>query len=189
LCDKADDKPWASKLPFPVHVVERVEHLDHVTRQRYVQHFAYHHGYFDGHEREFRGFGMVESWDTGSFEDFSSDAGLFHFEQFDAIEEKLHQPPVYTKTWIHNGRTSDDASRRGVRGGALARRPHGRCRTASCRVGFTVMIKRGRSRWRAGRARTICALDGSARRIHTRSARRRSRFSCGREAAPGTASI
>ncbi|WP_280524075.1 toxin TcdB middle/N-terminal domain-containing protein, partial [Enhygromyxa salina] len=102
LADRRAGKPWATKLPFPVQVVERVESIDHVTRQRYVQHMAYHHGYFDGQEREFRGFGMVESWDTESFEDFSN-AGLFSFEQFDAVEEQLHQPPVYTKSWFHTG--------------------------------------------------------------------------------------
>ncbi|NJK31765.1 MAG: hypothetical protein HC927_04710, partial [Deltaproteobacteria bacterium] len=102
LRDKAAGKPWATKLPFPVHVVERVESIDHVTRQRYVQHFAYHHGYFDGQEREFRGFGMVETWDTESYEDFNGD-GLFTFEQFDTIEENLHQPPVHTKSWFHTG--------------------------------------------------------------------------------------
>ncbi|WP_280524014.1 toxin TcdB middle/N-terminal domain-containing protein, partial [Enhygromyxa salina] len=102
LADRRAGKPWATKLPFPVQVVERVESIDHVTRQRYVQHVAYHHGYFDGQEREFRGFGMVESWDTESFEDFSN-AGLFSFEQFDAVEEQLHQPPVYTKSWFHTG--------------------------------------------------------------------------------------
>jgi RHS repeat-associated protein len=102
LRDKAAGKPWLTKLSFPVHVVERVEHLDYVTRQRYVQHSAYHHGYFDGQEREFRGFGMVETWDTEAFEDFAP-GGLFTFEQFDTIEENLHQPPVYTKSWFHTG--------------------------------------------------------------------------------------
>ncbi|MFV8749406.1 SpvB/TcaC N-terminal domain-containing protein [Nannocystaceae bacterium ST9] len=102
LRDKAAGRPWGTKLSFPVHVVERVEHLDLVTRQRYVQHFSYHHGYFDGQEREFRGFGMVETWDTESFEDFVG-GGLFTFEQFDAVEENLHQPPVYTRSWFHTG--------------------------------------------------------------------------------------
>src|SRR5690606_21691470 len=102
LRDKAAGKPWLTKLPFPVHVVERVEHLDHVTRQRYVQHSAYHHGYFDGQEREFRGFGLVETWDTEGFEDFAG-GGLFSVEQYDHVEENLHQPPVYTKSWFHTG--------------------------------------------------------------------------------------
>ncbi len=102
LRDKAAGKPWLTRLSFPVHVVERVEHLDHVTRQRYVQHFGYHHGYFDGQEREFRGFGMVETWDTEAFEDFAVE-GLFTFEQFDMVEENLHQRPVYTRSWFHTG--------------------------------------------------------------------------------------
>ena len=102
LRDKVAGTPWATKLPFPVHVVERVESIDHVTRQRYVQHYAYHHGFYDGQEREFRGFGLVETWDTESFEDFNN-SGLFTFEQFDTVEENLHQPPIYTKNWFHTG--------------------------------------------------------------------------------------
>ena len=51
----------------PVHVVERVETYDRISRNRFVTRYAYHHGYFDGVEREFRGFGMVEQWDTEEF--------------------------------------------------------------------------------------------------------------------------
>jgi hypothetical protein len=60
LRDKEEGRPWITKLPFTVHVVERVETLDHISRNRFVTRYAYHHGYFDGEEREFRGFGMVE---------------------------------------------------------------------------------------------------------------------------------
>ena len=64
LQDERDGRPWLTRLPFPVHVVERVETIDHLSRNRFVSRHAYHHGYFDGEEREFRGFGMVEQWDT-----------------------------------------------------------------------------------------------------------------------------
>jgi Insecticide toxin TcdB middle/N-terminal region len=57
LADKAEGKPWVTRLPFPVHVVERVETYDRISRNRFVTRYAYHHGYFDGEEREFRGFG------------------------------------------------------------------------------------------------------------------------------------
>ena len=67
LADKAAGKPWVTRLPVPVHVVERVETFDHISRNRFVTRYAYHHGYFDGVEREFRGFGMVEQWDTEEF--------------------------------------------------------------------------------------------------------------------------
>ncbi|WAS90969.1 SpvB/TcaC N-terminal domain-containing protein [Nannocystis punicea] len=101
LRDRLAGRPWATRLPFPVHVVERVEGHDAIARQKFVQTFAHHHGYFDGHEREFRGFGMVEQWDTESYEDFEG-AGLFTFEH-ETVEENLHQPPVHTKTWFHPG--------------------------------------------------------------------------------------
>ena len=64
LADRAAGTPWATRLPFPVHVVERVETYDWISRNRFVTRYAYHHGYYDGTEREFRGFGMVEQRDT-----------------------------------------------------------------------------------------------------------------------------
>src|SRR5439155_24340039 len=56
LADKAAGRPWITRLPFPVHVVERVETYDRISRNRFVTRYAYRHGYFDGVEREFRGF-------------------------------------------------------------------------------------------------------------------------------------
>jgi hypothetical protein len=34
------------------------------------QQYRYHHGYWDGEEREFRGFGMTEQMDTETFEEY-----------------------------------------------------------------------------------------------------------------------
>jgi RHS repeat-associated protein len=102
LRDCEAGRPWVTRLPFAVQVVTRVEQYDAVARRRFVQTYAYHHGFYDGVEREFRGFGMVERWDTESFEDFTHD-GLFSLELFNAVEENLHQPPVHTKTWFHTG--------------------------------------------------------------------------------------
>ncbi len=39
--------PWITRLPFPVQVLERVESFDHIARTRLVNHFRYHHGYYD----------------------------------------------------------------------------------------------------------------------------------------------
>ena len=77
LRDQAEGRPWITKLPFPVHVVERVETYDHISRNRFVTRYAYHHGYFDGVEREFRGFGMVEQWDTEEFAALTARAATF----------------------------------------------------------------------------------------------------------------
>src|SRR5262249_32274306 len=48
LQDKLDGEPWLTRLPFPVHVVERVETHDLISHNRFVTRYAYHHGYFDG---------------------------------------------------------------------------------------------------------------------------------------------
>ena len=98
LQDKLAGKPWITKLPFPVQVIERVETLDRISRNRFVTRYAYHHGYFDGPEREFRGFGMIEQWDT---EQFAALAG--GSIPADNIAAESHVPPVHTKTWFHTG--------------------------------------------------------------------------------------
>ena len=98
LQDKRDGAPWITRLPFPVHVVERVHTYDHISRSRFVTRYAYHHGYFDGVEREFRGFGMVEQWDT---EQIASLA--IGNVPADNIAAASHVPPVHTKTWFHTG--------------------------------------------------------------------------------------
>ena len=64
---------WKTTLPFPVHVVSRVEVIDQFSKGKLITEYRYRHGYWDGAEREFRGFGMVEQRDTESFEVYSSD--------------------------------------------------------------------------------------------------------------------
>jgi RHS repeat-associated protein len=100
LADKLAGKPWITRLPFPVHVVERTETFDHISRNRFVSRYAYHHGYFDGIEREFRGFGMVEQLDTEEFTALSK-GGILPADT--NIDESSHVPPVLTKTWFHTG--------------------------------------------------------------------------------------
>jgi RHS repeat-associated protein len=101
LDDLAAGTPWITKLPFPVQVVERQETRDEVTGTKLVSLYQYHHGYFDGIEREFRGFGLVEQRDTEDFAQFVG-AGLFGGGP-NAVEEELHVPPLHTKTWFHTG--------------------------------------------------------------------------------------
>jgi len=100
LEDLKAGKPWITRIPFPVHVVERVETYDHISRNRFATHYAYHHGYFDGIEREFRGFGMVEQWDT---EEFGALSASDTFPSATNIDEASHVPPVLTRTWFHSG--------------------------------------------------------------------------------------
>lgn len=100
LQDKARGAPWITKLPFPVHVVERADTYDRISGNLFVTRYSYHHGYFDGVEREFRGFGMVEQLDTEEF------AALNATQQFPVgtnVDASSHIPPVLTRTWFHTG--------------------------------------------------------------------------------------
>jgi RHS repeat-associated protein len=105
LAAKLAGTPWITRLPHVVHVVQRTETLDWIGRNRAVTRYAYHHGYFDGYEREFRGFGLVEQWDT---EEYRPDAS---FPDGDALnwDEASWSPPVLTRTWFHTG-VFDDAT-------------------------------------------------------------------------------
>ncbi|KAF2395547.1 SpvB-domain-containing protein, partial [Trichodelitschia bisporula] len=94
LTDKRAGRPWATRLPFPVHCVERVEILDRVANCRYVTRYAYHHGYYDGREREFGGFAAVEQWDTEHFDALQPAAN---------VHTAWHTPPTHTKSWFHTG--------------------------------------------------------------------------------------
>src|SRR5215831_7343863 len=64
---KRTETRWRTPLPFPVQVVARVEAIDELSKGRLTTTYRYHHGYWDGVEREFRGFGMVEQFDSEIF--------------------------------------------------------------------------------------------------------------------------
>jgi RHS repeat-associated protein len=100
LRDRLAGRPWATRLPFPVQVVERAESEDRVAGRRFVSRYAYHHGHYDGREREFRGFGFVEQFDAESF-----GTPLAPAANADAAYRK---PPVRTRRWSHTGRPSPD---------------------------------------------------------------------------------
>lgn len=101
LEDKKQNRPWITKLPFPVQVLVRQEVYDEIAGNHFVSSYAYHHGYFDRTEREFRGFGMVEQWDTEDYATLSENS-LFEAKGQN-WSEQTDMPPVYTKTWFHTG--------------------------------------------------------------------------------------
>jgi RHS repeat-associated protein len=100
LADKAAGTPWVTRLPFPIHVVERVETYDRVSRNRFATRYAYHHGFYDGVEREFRGFGRVDQLDTEEFAALTSSGSS---PVCDNIGAGSNVPPMLTKTWFHTG--------------------------------------------------------------------------------------
>jgi hypothetical protein len=80
-------QPAVSQLPFPVHVTSVQRQLDQVSGNTLSQHFAYREGYYDGIEREFRGFGLLLKTDTETAR----------------LPEDGASAPVLTKTWFHVG--------------------------------------------------------------------------------------
>ena len=100
LEDKQNGNPWITRLPFPVQVVERVETLDRIGRNRFVTRYAYHDGHFDGTEREFRGFGMVEQFDTEELAALTQGGAFPDAANIDAAS---YVPTVLSRTWFHTG--------------------------------------------------------------------------------------
>ncbi|MCO6432696.1 MAG: hypothetical protein J5I87_00145, partial [Nitrosomonas nitrosa] len=100
LADKAAGTPWITKLPFPVHVVEQVSVKEGWRETCFTTRYSYHHGYFDGHEREFRGFGRVEQVDTEHYGKFTAGNTA---SPYITNNHELYQPPIKTITWFHTG--------------------------------------------------------------------------------------
>lgn len=100
LADKLAGTPWVTRLAFPVHVVKRVETYDWISRNRFVTRYSYHHGYFDGPEREFRGFGRVDQLDI---EELAALTQSGAFPVGNNVDAASNVPPVLTKTWFHTG--------------------------------------------------------------------------------------
>jgi RHS repeat-associated protein len=94
---------WQTDLPFPVRVVKQVESIDEISRNKLTTRFKYHHGHWDGAEREFHGFGMVEQFDTET--EFDYNAGGLHDspDGFDQVVASSFSQPTVTKTWFYQG--------------------------------------------------------------------------------------
>jgi len=103
LEDKKAGNPWATNLPFPVQVLEKTEVIDHISKTKLVTTYKYHHGYYDGKEREFRGFGRVDQYDTEIFDDFSKNNLHEGTVEVRNKQKEFHVPPVLTKNWFHTG--------------------------------------------------------------------------------------
>lgn len=95
--DKLAGNPWITKLNFPVHCISKTETVDKISGWHFVKSYKYHHGYYDHPEREFRGFGMVETTDAEDFENWAKGNAT------NIVDQELHQEPVITKSWFHTG--------------------------------------------------------------------------------------
>ncbi len=98
---------WKTPLPFPVQVVARVEVFDSISNTKLATEYSYHHGYWDGIEREFRGFGRVDHRDTETFDDFHNSSLHPPSREAQAVPPEFFSPPAETRTWFHQGPIED----------------------------------------------------------------------------------
>lgn len=104
--DRAAGRPWLTRLPFPVQCLARVAHHDLVDDHRLVTEYRYHHGHFDGHEREFAGFACVEQLDAETFIGVADPAAVAtsHHAASPVVRDgAIVLPPARTVTWFHTG--------------------------------------------------------------------------------------
>ncbi len=88
LKDQAAGEDWITHAPFSVHVVASVTASDEISGSVMTSTKSYRHSYYDGDEREFRGFGYTESEDI---------------QVFDEEREIYDSYPAKTKTWYRTG--------------------------------------------------------------------------------------
>ena len=100
LKDKREGRPWLTHLPSHSIVVEKQIINDLISNTKHTTEYRYHDGYFDGQEREFRGFGYVEQYDGSTLRDDSIDLEM-------PIAEL-----ACVRTWFHNGAYGWSAKRK-----------------------------------------------------------------------------
>lgn len=95
LDEKAADSHTSliSQLPFPIHLLSETTQLDEINGNRLAQSAAYYHGFYDAKNREFRGFGRVDTLDT-------------HHSALGTAAER--SAPTLVRSWFHTGRPANE---------------------------------------------------------------------------------
>lgn len=89
----AEGRRMVCGMPFPMHLLARITQFDEITHNSLSQQVFYYHGFYDGAEREFRGFGRVDTLDT-------------HTDAQGSSQERT--PPSLSCNWFHTGRADDE---------------------------------------------------------------------------------
>jgi RHS repeat-associated protein len=101
LEDRLAGHPWATRLPFVIQTVQQVTTTDAIARTSFTMRYRYAHGFYDGIEREFRGFARVDAWDAVAM---SSDHGAGPAPpEITTQNGQYDLPPIHTISWYHTG--------------------------------------------------------------------------------------
>lgn len=101
LEDRHAGRPWATTPPFVIQTVAQVTIDDRISTAATTTRYRYAHGYYDGVEREFRGFARVDSWDAVALSD-DHGIGLLSAGLPDH-DGRLVPPPSHVVEWYHVG--------------------------------------------------------------------------------------
>jgi RHS repeat-associated protein len=166
--DMLSGEPWLTRLAFPVHVVAQRQVLDHVQGTELTASYSYHHGYFDGVEREFRGFARVDQTDTDRVP-AASGTGMFTSTP-PVSGDEMTLPPVLTRTWVNTGAYIDEEEIAAAMAGEYWPGDGAAISLAGTQFLGEVTPEEMREACRALRGKTmrteIYALDGSAQQAN-----------------------
>lgn len=90
LDEKQANPHSVCELPMALPLVARVISVDEISGNQLIQQYRYRRGVYAGHEREFRGFGLVEHLDT-------------HVQAVASATDLPVAPPALTRVWYHTG--------------------------------------------------------------------------------------
>lgn len=88
LADQENGIEWLTVAPMSIQVVSEIMETDEISGSVEIESYNYRHSYYDGTEREFRGFGYVGHQDSMTF---------------NRDQDQFDSPPTLTKTWYHTG--------------------------------------------------------------------------------------
>jgi len=97
--DRDAETPWIENIPFPVPVVAKVEINDGLNT--YSSEFQYHDGYYDGNEKEFRGFAKAEKQEIG--DETIPDLIMAYMFDIGVTQESLKGKPLSLKAQTADG--------------------------------------------------------------------------------------
>ncbi len=92
VADAQAGRRWPDRLPFPVQCASRITALDGPRGTTFTHRHTFHQGRYDGVERQFMGFGRIDSRDTEALGGGPDDL-----------------PPTLTRRWYHTGDGALDA--------------------------------------------------------------------------------
>lgn len=94
VADRNNNREWKYKVPIPVNVVAKISVFDG-RKNSYTREMTYHDGYYDGNEKEFRGFEKAEQRDVG--DTTAPDLIMAYMYDTGAATEALKGKPLAVK--------------------------------------------------------------------------------------------